>query len=168
MAVEHHRIVTLLEGLQTLARGDGGALPGHGPVELGELVDDAVVRAQRRHPDVTFLSNGVRDVVVDGWRAGLLLAVDNLLDNAAAHGRPDGTVTVSVSETGITVADDGPGIPADDREDMKRRFVRGPRPRSDGSGLGLALVEQQAQLHGGILELGEAPQGGLLAVLRIS
>lgn len=67
----------------------------------------------------------------------------------------------------MAVGDDGPGIPAERRVEVKRRFVRGDRPRSDGSGLGLALVDQQAQLHGGALDLGDAPGGGLLATLTV-
>jgi signal transduction histidine kinase len=173
MAVEHQRIVTLLDGLQTLARGDAGALPAHGPVEVTDLVEELVGRARRRYPEVDFRFDGAAEpVVVEGWPAGVRLAVGNLLDNAALHGRAGGTVRVRVrsEDTGaahVAVADDGPGIPADRREEMKRRFTRGDRPRSDGSGLGLALVDQQAQLHGGALDLGDAPEGGLLATLTV-
>jgi len=169
MAVEHHRIVTLLDGLQTLARGDAAALPAPGRVELVELVGVAVDQVRQRHPGVTYQFHGTSErVVVSGWAAGLRLAVENLLDNAALHGRPHGTVDVSVRPgAAVTVADDGPGIPADHREEVKRRFTRGDRPRGDGSGLGLALVDQQAQLHGGSLDLGDAPGGGLLATLTI-
>ncbi|MFI6096504.1 ATP-binding protein [Lentzea sp. NPDC051213] len=168
MAVEHHRIVTLLDGLQALARGDAAALPAPGLVDLADLVRAAVVRARQRHSGVTYQVHGA-SAVVSGWDAGLRLAVDNLLDNAALHGRPHGTVDVSVwtdgHEVRIAVADDGPGIPLDRREDVKRRFARGEHPRGNGSGLGLALVDQQAHLHGGTLTLGDAPGGGLLATL---
>jgi signal transduction histidine kinase len=67
----------------------------------------------------------------------------------------------------VVVADDGPGIPAAAREAMKQRFTRGERPRSDGSGLGLALVEQQAVLHRGALELAESAGGGLCATVAL-
>ena len=169
MAVEHRRIVALLDGLQALTRGDTGALPEHTAVDVPELVAEAVGRAAQRHPEVDFRIVPPFPVVVGGWHAGLLLAVGNLLDNAALHGRPAGTVTVTVDRDGdhvrIGVADDGPGIPAERREAMKQRFTRGDRPRASGSGLGLALVGQQAELHSGSLELGDAPAGGLLAEL---
>lgn len=169
MAVEHQRIVALLDGLQALARGDTGTLPEHTAVDLPDLVAEAVARAARRHPEVSFRLVPPEPAIIDGWQPGLFLAVSNLLDNAALHGRAAGTVTVTISRDGgdvrIGVADDGPGIPEGQREAMKERFTRGDRPRSGGSGLGLALVDQQAELHGGVLELGDAAGGGLLAVL---
>ncbi|MET7394984.1 HAMP domain-containing sensor histidine kinase [Dactylosporangium sp. NPDC005572] len=169
MTAEHHRMTSLLDGLQTLARGDAEALPAREGIDLTELLAAAVDRARRKHPTVRYDHATTPPVGVDGWRAGLTLAVDNLLDNAALHGRADGTVEVRITttetEVRIAVADDGPGIPADEYESMKRRFTRGRQPRSDGSGLGLALVDQQAHLHGGSLRLGPAASGGLEATL---
>ena len=96
-----------------------------------------------------------------------------LLDNAALHGRPAGLVDVRLFVpddrfVGIAIGDDGPGIPAELRAAMKERFARGASPRGDGSGLGLALVEQQALLHGGSLTLGDAVGGGLEATMTLS
>ncbi|MFD9502453.1 ATP-binding protein [Streptomyces sp. NPDC060035] len=62
-----------------------------------------------------------------------------------------------------TVSDGGPNIPPDQRQAMKERFTRGARARAPGSGL--ALVEQQAQLHHGTLHLGQSPGGGLGATV---
>jgi two-component system sensor histidine kinase PrrB len=172
MTVQHQRVVALLDGLQALARGDAGALPARVGVELVDLVAEAVEHARHRHPGVSYhLGGGMDLVLVQGWRDGLRIAVDNLLDNAALHGRPGGTVQVCLVVDGgnahIAVTDDGPGIPADQCEVMKQRFARGPRPRSDGSGLGLAMVEQQAVLHGGALHLDASPAGGLRATLLL-
>ncbi|GAA5706947.1 MULTISPECIES: sensor histidine kinase [Streptomyces] len=170
MGAEHHRITALLTGLQTLARGDAHALPDRVPVDLGALLHEAVSHAARRHP-TTYRLNGSTPATLTGWPVGLRLAVDNLLDNAALHGRPDGTVDIQLThEAGtvrITVSDDGPGIPPDQRHAMKERFTRGPRTRAPGSGLGLALVEQQAHLHHGTLHLGQSPAGGLQATLSL-
>lgn len=171
MTVEHQRIVRLLDGLQQLARGDAGALPGHARIDLWELVVQAVNGAGRRHPTVTFgLSDDVGEqTLVDGWADGLRLALDNLLDNAALHGRPGGVVDVQVSandgQLAVSVLDDGPGIPAAEQDVMRERFRRGARTSAPGSGLGLALVEQQALLHGGTLTLSASPTGGLKATL---
>jgi signal transduction histidine kinase len=171
MEIEHHRIVSLLDGLLALARGDAGVLPARSAVDVGDLVSGAVTRARGRHSAITYVFTEPADdrITVDGWQAGLLLAVENLLDNAALHGRQDGTVEVAVDRDGtlarICVADDGPGVPAAAREKLKQRFARGPRPRHAGSGLGLALVEQQAILHGGALDLGPSRFGGLQAIL---
>jgi two-component system sensor histidine kinase PrrB len=97
--------------------------------------------------------------------------VDNLLDNAALHGRPDGTVDIRLTHDATTariaVSDDGPGIPPDQRHATKERFTRGARTRAPGSGLGLALVEQQAHLHHGTLHLGQSPDGGLRAIVSL-
>ncbi|MFE9600948.1 ATP-binding protein [Streptomyces hokutonensis] len=173
MSAEHRRITALLTGLQTLARGDAHALPERSRVVVGELLDTAVARAARRHPATTYrLSADVpAPVHVDGWPVGLRLAVDNLLDNAALHGRPGGDVEVRLTgDAGtvrIGVGDDGPGIPAGQRHAMTERFTRGARTRSPGSGLGLALVDQQAHLHHGTLHLGVSRGGGLEATLAL-
>ena len=165
MTREHTRIVELLEGLQTLARGDAGALPSVAPVDLAELVASCVSQAQRRHPGVAYrLTVGARPVI-SSWEGGLRLAVANLLDNAAVHGAR--RVDVVLTADSVRVDDDGPGIPASLRDDMKRRFVRGPETTVSGSGLGLALVDQQISLHGGVFELGDTPLGGLRATITL-
>ena len=104
---------------------------------------------------------------VDGWPDGLRLALDNLLDNAALHGRPAGSVEVAVTADGVIVDDDGAGIAVRDRQNLTRRFTRGDAPRAPGSGLGLALVDQQARLHGGTLVLGDSPLGGLRVTFAV-
>ncbi|WP_329261448.1 HAMP domain-containing histidine kinase [Streptomyces sp. NBC_01478] len=171
MSAEHRRITALLTGLQTLARGDAHALPERAPVALAELLEAAVTHAAHRHPAITYRLTADSPATVHGWPVGLRLAVDNLLDNAALHGRPDGTVEVRLDRAAdtvrITVGDDGPGIPADRQQAMKARFTRGARTRSPGSGLGLALVDQQAHLHHGTLHLAPGPTGGLEATLSL-
>lgn len=169
MRREHGRIVALLDGLQALARGDAEALPAKEPIQVNDLVERALAEAGRRHPGVEFIAGEGDPVAVEGWSDGLGVALDNLLNNAALHGRPNGRVEVRVTRVvaaaRIAVCDDGPGIPVAERERLRGRFARGEQPRASGSGLGLALVEQQARLHGGGLELDEGPAGGLKATL---
>jgi two-component system sensor histidine kinase PrrB len=101
----------------------------------------------------------------------LRLALDNLLTNAVRHGRArrvDVSVASSDGRTVVTVDDDGPGIPAGERAQVTGRFVRGSSAAPGGSGLGLALVQQQAALHGGNLRLLDSPAGGLRAVLELA
>lgn len=171
MSYEHARIATLLDGLQQLARGDAEALPQRSVIDVTEVAAAATRAAQRRHPAVRYRNLHAPPTLIDGWNDGIRLALDNLLDNAALHGTPDGRVDVTVASDGtavrVIVDDDGPGIPLDARRRMTQRFVRGDRPRGHGSGLGLALVDQQARLHGGDLTLGDAPTGGLRATLTI-
>jgi two-component system osmolarity sensor histidine kinase EnvZ len=96
-------------------------------------------------------------------------ALVNLLDNAIKYG--GGEITVRLAQTQqaveISVTDRGAGIPAHERETVKRPFVRLDAARSDttGSGLGLAIVERAAQLHGGQFILSDNPAGGLVAKL---
>ena len=172
VASEQERIVHLLDGLTALARGDAAdALPRE-PVELADLVDAAVGAARRRHPGVAWtLVEDVGDATVLGWAGGLRLMLDNLLQNAALHGRPDGHVRVRLRAAGprlvLRVDDDGPGIPAGERDAVLEPFRRGWNPRSPGTGLGLAIAAQQAALHGGTLELGPSDLGGLGAEVAL-
>lgn len=120
---------------------------------------------------MTFRAGELASGRLQKWEDGIRFALDNLLDNAALHGNPDGVVEASVTANGsdlvVLIDDDGPGIAPEDRERLTQRFSRGADRRSPGSGLGLALVDQQARLHGGRLVLGDAPAGGLRAILTI-
>jgi two-component system sensor histidine kinase PrrB len=186
MAAQHHRMVALIEGLQALARAEAGAFPGDKEVEIGTLVEELTGMARRRHPDISYEFTDTSDgASITGWRDGLRIAVDNLLDNAAHHGRPGGHVSVTVEldhpdtatvtprkdhreRIRITIGDDGPGIPQELHDTLRQRFTRGPGSRTRGSGLGLALVEQQANLHGGTLRLDTSDEGGLAITITIT
>jgi two-component system sensor histidine kinase PrrB len=166
---EQDRIVHLLEGLQALARGEAAESLPREDVELADLVDAAVYAARRRHPAVEFeLADGIGDATLRGWAGGIRLLVDNLLDNAALHGRPGGRVRVGLERGDgalvVRVEDDGPGIPAGDRERLLEPFARGNGASAPGTGLGLAIVAQQVALHDGDLRVGESEALGGLAV----
>ncbi|MBX5443498.1 MAG: HAMP domain-containing histidine kinase, partial [Solirubrobacteraceae bacterium] len=166
LTAEQERIVHLLEGLQALARGDAAQRLPREPVDLADLADAAVHTARRRHPGVAVaLDADETEARVTGWPDGLRLVLDNLLDNAARHGRPGGRVRVRVARDGdrvrLRVEDDGPGVPAPERERLLRPFERGAGATAPGSGLGLAIVAQQVALHGGAIALGDAALGGL-------
>jgi len=172
VSAEQDRITHLLGGLQALARGDAAdALPRE-DVEVADLLEAAIFGARRRHAGTRFeLAAGVEEATVDGWAGGLRLLVDNLLDNAALHGRPGGTVRVGLrrdgATAGISVDDDGPGIGREDRARLLEPFARGADTTAQGTGLGLAIVAQQVTLHGGTLELGESDLGGLGVEVRL-
>jgi signal transduction histidine kinase len=100
-------------------------------------------------------------VAVRGWEPGLRLLVDNLVENAARHGRPEGQVLVTLTADGVLhVDDDGEGVPADQRERIFEPFARIDGTGRPGSGLGLALVAQQARHHGATVTVDDAPLGG--------
>jgi two-component system, OmpR family, sensor histidine kinase PrrB len=169
IAAEQERIVHLLDGLQALARGEAAESLPREDVELADLVDAAVYAARRRHPGIDFeLDDRIADATLRGWAGGLRLLVDNLLDNAALHGRPGGRVRVGLERDDgalvMRVEDDGPGIPADERQRLLEPFARGNGAVAPGTGLGLAIVAQQVALHDGELRVGESEALGGLAV----
>jgi signal transduction histidine kinase len=160
---EQRRLVDLLDGLQALARGDSVQV-AQADVELSEVVDGAVASARVRWPQTTFTAElPAGDVVRRGWEPGLRLIVDNLLANAANHGRPGGTVRLTLAPSALVVEDDGPGIPPADRERVLEPFARVTAAADDerpGSGLGLALVAQQARMHDATVVIDASPQLG--------
>lgn len=124
---------------------------------MSEIVDlyDAAAEEKGVHLSLVgserVLATGDRDLIFD--------AVANLVDNAIKHGRATGQVTVAVAESSdggatVSVADDGPGIPAIEYPNVFKRFYRleGSR-RAAGNGLGLSLVAAVARLHGARIEM---------------
>ncbi len=113
---------------------------------------------------------GHREVKVTGDRDLLFDAIANLVDNAVKHGRVHGRVTVTCAtkdgSATIAIADDGPGIPADQRNQVFKRFFRLEQSRyTPGNGLGLSLAAAVARLHGADIALRDnAP--GLTVELR--
>lgn len=104
------------------------------------------------------------DLFIRGDRDLLFQAVANLVDNAVKYGPEGGTIAVGVvgkdGRVEISVADNGPGVPADKRDAVLDRFVRLEASRcSPGSGLGLSLVAAVAQLHHGELRLEDGGPG---------
>lgn len=127
--------------------------------EVAELFDAA---AEDKGSDLKVI--GVRPVLITGDRDLLFDATGNLVDNAIKHGRDAGRVLVEISESDgaalISVSDDGPGIPADEYENVFKRFYRLERSRySAGNGLGLGLVAAVARLHGARIEMADNVPG---------
>ena len=136
---------------------------------LGEVAELYEVVAEERNVRLTVTAPEHLPAYGDGPL--VQQAVANLVDNAVKFSPDGAAVTVSVAATPraveIAVSDQGPGIPAADRAKATERFFRGETARSTpGSGLGLALVQAVAQLHGGTLVLEDA-QPGLRAILSL-
>jgi len=154
------RLQLLVDDLLLLARGDERGFTVR-DVDVVDLVHD--VAARRRRPDV-IVSVDVdpeRDTVVSGDRAALERALDHLVANAVRNA--SGRVGVSIDGRAVHVDDDGPGIPADQRDAVVRRFVRLDEGRgrdSGGAGLGLAVASDVAAAHGGRLVITDSPLGG--------
>jgi two-component system sensor histidine kinase MprB len=156
---QSEELSALVGDLIELARGDE---PVGTPedIRLDNLVDESVARARRNAPGIDFRCD-LAPVIVDGVPERLGRAVNNLLDNAARHSPPDGTVEVTVDQHGVRVRDHGPGVAEQDLPYVFDRFFRGTNARGrQGSGLGLAIVRQVTEQHGGHPEVVNAPQGG--------
>nr|WP_237447864.1 HAMP domain-containing sensor histidine kinase [Nocardioides flavescens] len=159
-------LTTLVGDLVELAR-DEPVTRAFESVELSEVLDQAVARVRRRAPSVTFEVDA-DTWYVDGEGPALERALTNLLDNAAKWSPAGGTVTVSLARGVVTVDDQGPGIAEADLPHVFERFYRSDESRSmPGSGLGLSIVAQAAQRHGGSVEAGRAPSGGARLTFRV-
>jgi len=137
-------------------------------VDASEVVDLGDV-ARRMEDDGRVSVQQQSGVLVHGDWGLLALAVRNLVDNALKYS--DGEVRIVVCQKGecgeICVQDEGPGIPADQRDHVREPFVRGAGRDGAvrGSGLGLALVDHAARLHGGHLDLRARIPHGLAAAI---
>src|SRR3954453_8900696 len=152
---EQRRLVELLDSLQALARGDAAPLE-RAEVDLAELVDASAGALAARHPSVSVAAEAPDEpVAYRGWEPGLRIMVDNLLENAARHGRSHGTVRIALRAPPegrgpeIDGDDDGPGIPPDERGRVFEPFrrVNGAAARA-GSGLRLRHFAPHAPLPG--------------------
>ncbi|MGW0044338.1 sensor histidine kinase [Rhodococcus sp. NPDC003348] len=164
------RAEATLGALERLAAGDLTSGADFVPVDLAELLDRAAQDATRIHSGVDIGLDVPSTLTVIGLPAGLRLAVDNAVSNAVRHG---GARVIEIGARDgrdavyIAVTDDGTGVPTDEREALFERFRRGTTAAPDGSGLGLALIRQQAQLHGGAAWFEDSPLGGVRLVLRL-
>ena len=137
------------------------------PLDVRALLDDMaeLYTAPAEDQGVTLLTNlPAAPLMVQGDRELVGQAVANLLDNAIKFSPAGGTIHLQAAAealaVSVTVQDDGPGIPPSERVRATERFYRGETARqTPGSGLGLALVEAVAQLHGGVLVLADATPG---------
>ena len=162
---ESIRMTGLVEDLLLLARLDSGRPLDRGPVDLTQVLVDAVSDAHATGPDHRWsLDLPDEPVTVSGDPARLHQVVANLLANARTH-TPPGTrvvvrLTTDASSAVLTVADDGPGIPPDLLPEVFERFARGDgsRSRAAGStGLGLAIVAAVVEAHGGSVGVTSMP-----------
>jgi signal transduction histidine kinase len=129
-------------------------------VNLAEIAGEVVelYDAAAEQDGTSLVLTGDREVVVTGDRDLLFDAVANLVDNAIKHGRVGGHVVVRVENLDggavTSIADDGPGIPADQHQSVFKRFYRLEQSRyAPGNGLGLSLVGAVANLHGARIEM---------------
>ena len=158
----------MLEGYLAFARGEGSETPT--PTSLTALLGDVVAQARRKGGDAIDLHTE-GEITVPVRPAAMKRCVTNLVDNALRYADH---VSVRAGRRGdaveITIDDDGPGIPEDRRDDVFKPFIRlesSRNPVTGGGGLGLTIARDVLRGHGGDIELGNSPSGGLRARLRL-
>jgi two-component system OmpR family sensor kinase len=169
---ESERMSMLVDDLLLLARLDERRPLEREPVELDEVVSEAVETAQTLEPQRP-IALEAEPASVLGDRDRLRQIVDNLLGNVRAHTAPGTPVTVRVAQENgsalVEVADSGPGLSAEDAERAFERFYRADPSRaraSGGVGLGLSIVAAVADAHGGSVTAESEPGCG--ATFRIT
>ncbi len=167
MRADVDEMQAMLEDYMAFAKGDSGEAIER--VDIGEILSEVKTQA---HGDRT-IDIAVEDgpLVVPVRRHAFKRAVANLVNNAArfadhvnvSAARHNGSLTIEVE-------DDGPGIPEDEREHVFRPFYRVDHARNQDSGstgLGLAIAQDIARIHGGDITLDQSRLGGLKAVLKV-
>ena len=177
LLADSDRMERLVRDLLFLAQEDAGSYaPRWDPVDLDVIVLDEVTRLRHR-ASVSFDTSRVSAAPLEGNADELSRLVRNLLDNAATYATSHVAVSVSVDETHarLTICDDGPGIPPEQRSRVFDRFsrVEGARARGSGdtptgTGLGLSIARVIAERHRGSIAIEEPPQADTGTCLIVS
>jgi two-component system OmpR family sensor kinase len=170
---EGERMGELVEELLLLARLDQGLPLEREPVDLAAVVESAVEAARATDPERPIDVEWESQLVVLGAESRLRQVVDNLLTNARVHTPPGTPVHVRLATEDervvLEVADEGPGVPAEEAARVFERFYRTDRSRArsqGGVGLGLAIVRSLVEVHGGTVDYRPRTGGG--SVFRVS
>ena len=157
----------MIDGYLAYARGEEGEETT--PTDLTALLESVVADGRRMGGDITLSYDG--PVEMSARRHALKRCFTNLVDNALRHGeRLAVTLRCDGGTVEITIDDDGPGISEAEREDVFKAFYRLDDSRNvetGGVGLGLTIARDVARSHGGDVVLGDAPAGGLRALVRL-
>ncbi|GAA5153612.1 hypothetical protein GCM10023340_35870 [Nocardioides marinquilinus] len=163
----------LVDDLLLMARIDRGLDLQRAEVDLAEVADEVLDERRHRHLSARLVREG-GPLLVEGDHDRLVQVVANLVDNAlqATGGQGQVVVRLDAVDDGaarLDVADDGPGVPPEQRERVFERLVRleNGHARPDGAGLGLPIARGIARSHGGDLVCLAAPSGGALFRLTL-
>jgi two-component system, OmpR family, sensor kinase len=170
---EAERMSLLVDDLLLLARLDEGRPLDRQPVELAEVVGEAVDAARVVDPDRA-VDVDVEPATVIGDRDRLRQVIDNLFANVRAHTPPGTPVAVGLhrldGKAALSVSDSGPGLTNEEAAQVFERFYRVDRSRaraSGGVGLGLSIVAAVAEAHGGVATALPTPGGGATFVIEL-
>jgi len=169
------RMAHLVEQLLTLARVDS-AQKSERPQALelralvGQAIADMAPVALAAGIELQLTDGPI--VQVEGYAGLLAILIRNLLDNAVRYSRSGTLVSVEISDgthPRLSVIDQGPGIPPEERDKVGQRFYRVLGTGREGSGLGLSIAQRIAEIHRGSLQLADGPGGvGLHATVSFA
>jgi signal transduction histidine kinase len=167
----------LVDDLLDVSRLRAGSLDiRRGPTDLVSVARDVVQLRAVSAKHVLRLEPALPTIVGDWDTDRLQQVIDNLVGNAIKYSPPGGKITVSIAtdprtdEALLTVADEGPGIPTEDRERVFGAFYRtrsAAKSHVTGLGLGLYICHELIAAHGGTIDVGPAPTGGAAFTVRL-
>jgi signal transduction histidine kinase len=154
-------LTRVIDDLLLLARADAGVLPTSERADVNEIVAAVGADAQRSTTLPVEVSVSEDPLVIRAAGDLVARALDNVVSNALRHARLRTTIGTERRNGSaiVIIDDDGPGIPADERGDVFRRFYRS-SARYEGSGIGLALTASVVRAYGGEITVLESPLGG--------
>jgi signal transduction histidine kinase len=182
MIADSDQLIRTFNALLMISRVEAGSSTAQmSTVDLSRLASDAAELYEPVAEDagVSLTADIAPGLAITGNRELLAQALSNLIDNAVKYVGDVEAPAIKVTlarvghEVRLAVVDNGPGVPAERREDVVKRFVRLDESRSKpGTGLGLSLVQAVAELHGGRLELKDGSPGaetnpGLAAIMAL-
>jgi two-component system sensor histidine kinase KdpD len=168
---EAERLNRLVGNLLDLSRMRAGALtPSKSRTALDEVIEGVVARLEpllKDHDVRVILREELPEIPADVVQIDQ--ALTNILENAARFTPPGRQISVTAARwhggVQVRIADQGPGIPREDRERMFDPFVRG--ESSTGTGLGLAIARAIVEAHGGVIRVADAPGGGTAVIIEL-
>jgi len=152
VASAHGRMRELIDDILTLAR-QGRSIEDPQQISLADCAAESWSMIQAESATITINTT----FTVEGDESRLQQLFENLLRNAIDHGPPDVTITIGDMKNGFYVADDGPGIPEEERSEV---FDLGHTTRSDGTGFGLPIILEIAESHGWSVSVTDSDSGG--------
>lgn len=163
------RATRLVDQLLTLSRAEAeDARSAFQPVSLHRLLQEALAEqlSQADRAGIALRLESRAEPLIQGHSLLLSLLVRNLLDNAIRYTPTGSEVIVTLESHGLRVEDNGTGLSEAEMQRLGERFWRPPGQEKSGSGLGLSIVRNVAQLHGMQLSFSQRQGGGLCVALR--
>ena len=172
---QQDNLISILESLRLLARGDLSEENIFEEIDFMQFINELTIKHERQYPESKFnLILTSEFPLVYAWREGLQVMLSNLIVNSVTHSKmyPEQLVieiSTEISDNNLilTIDDNGIGIPENERTLVLERFQKGHSSSINGSGLGLALVKQQVEIHNGFLEITSNPSSGARFVISL-